>query len=786
MGDIARHRDIFLNTREGVPADVLARCGFTPADLTYLELGNYFTDVSQFRDPVFYLFAKQTVWREKVLPGADKNGLLTAAKAIGQLLALGGAAALERLTDGPVKASALLPLSLSPILAGLNNQINDLAADLIGVDEWIDRMLGKPVDKVDDEGKRDPKAFGFVGQFFEHFIEGITHMLFANDVAHGPRGVWAQINRIPPAEVAAVFDRVFTQYFPHEHTDQPPYVWDASQRPANAMYQPAPKRLDSPRGVMNIVYEHYINYLSEGLSRLEKDWPEAQKKGPAAKHAWLVDLGKILHGIEDWYFHSNIVELIRIHAHRPDEVPEAARDTFVRRTILEELSSDPAYLAQDANRKRLQRFFYRRLRFPVYARGNRENSGGIASTQTSDLNWNHAYPAFPSTLDTAHTLLGALEGIESKLHFRPGGESGAQPRTLDELLGVGSWINCVMEKFHGAGPEWKKIFHDKATARGVNLDNRGAPQIQSVNDVYRAQEWSRDVLRELMPLVLTLLNETERKRLVADLAPADMPLDGSEPKPKPGAQGEPKEVTAQLKRHAEALKPRTDDHGVTEHNYARAARYAKECGSLNEAGLQAILEAFKVDVESEKKKPSDDTPGAGGFLIEFAVKLQTQMNIAERRSESLDQQDPFSNIATDNGSDNEVIGSHSLMSKDTKASTPFFDDARVLGSVGSLTVFQLLLSEVAAPGADRLHWQKILRYLIRFPVPSGGWERQAIGLFRQSNAIPRFADLPDLATLNAARIPENEAVRWRTGERAKALRQMYVDLEKKVARYRFP
>ncbi len=59
--------NIFLNTQEAVPLDVLGRCRLTRDDLTYLELGNYFTDVSQFRDPVFYLFAKHTVWREEVL-----------------------------------------------------------------------------------------------------------------------------------------------------------------------------------------------------------------------------------------------------------------------------------------------------------------------------------------------------------------------------------------------------------------------------------------------------------------------------------------------------------------------------------------------------------------------------------------------------------------------------------------------------------------------------------------------------------------------------------------------
>ena len=176
---------------------------------------------------------------------------------------------------------------------------------------------------------------------------------------------------------------------------------------------------------------------------------------------------------------------------------------------------------------------------------------------------------------------------------------------------------------------------------------------------------------------------------------------------------------------------------------------------------------------------NDDTPGAGGFLIEFAVKLQKAIDTAEAVTLARDRDDPFSSVATDNGSDNEIVGSHSLMSKDTKESSPFFDDARVLGAVASLSTFQLMLEEVSAPGQDRLNWQKILRHFIRFPLASGGWERQALALAGGGGtAIPAFADIPEFAELKKARIPLTEAKRWWTGERTAKLRQMYVDLEK--------
>ena len=71
MGDISRHRDIYFNTRGAIPPSLLDKCRRQAGDLTYLELGNYMTDVSQFRDPVSYIFAKRRVWKKKVLPKAE-------------------------------------------------------------------------------------------------------------------------------------------------------------------------------------------------------------------------------------------------------------------------------------------------------------------------------------------------------------------------------------------------------------------------------------------------------------------------------------------------------------------------------------------------------------------------------------------------------------------------------------------------------------------------------------------------------------------------------------------
>lgn len=37
-------------------------------------------------------------------------------------------------------------------------------------------------------------------------------------------------------------------------------------------------------------------------------------------------MGKLLHGVEDWYFHSNVVELFRLRSHtRPRARPSPTR-----------------------------------------------------------------------------------------------------------------------------------------------------------------------------------------------------------------------------------------------------------------------------------------------------------------------------------------------------------------------------------------------------------------------------------------------------------------------------
>jgi hypothetical protein len=780
MGDISRHRDIFLFSRQAVPTQLLGQCRLTAADLTYLELGNYLTDVSQFRDPVSYIFAKQRIWREEVIPKAGNKALLY--RALGALGVAAGVAANQYLAD---RASGVLAdvskyggpafavLSVAPLVLP-----SDLYADIGGADEWIDAILGTPLERTPGDPKRqEEKHYGYLGQFFRHFIEGITQLLFAQDVKERTGGEWGQVNPIPETRVTEIFTEFFTQYYPHEHTDQPPYVWDASKRPTHPskMYQPSRRQQtlkDPDIGVMNAVDVHYVQYLAEELTDLEQQWRALKPADEAGRQRMLVRLGKLLHGIEDWYFHSNVSEILRMRGHTPSRTEaETDDEAFLKRFVEEVAKTEPEFVAaQPADRIRLMRKLYRRLRFPAYKRGTSTESAGVLDREKpSTPSLRHAYPAFPSQQDTAHTLLHALENLEHKVtHPAVGGRD----RHIEDWLakGLPPWIPCVLRKFRESrNGDGRKLLEAKVAAR-----RSSRPELAVV-----------DVLREWVPLVLTLLDESERQRLAEDVDPLEWPID------KTAAQSKRQPGTAQLDRqlelHRAALEPKPTDGGLVENNYERAVRYLTECGSLNARGRQAIVKAFEIDGASQKLLPG--APGAGGFLIQFAVRLQRELDAGDKATVELDRnKNSVFGQRSDNGAFNEIVGSHSLMSKDTVTSTPFFDDTKVLASVASSSVLTIMLEQVSAPTVDRqLAWTEVLHHFIRYPPTSGGWERRAIAFFRQNNGkIPTYADLPELAQLvgSLKRPPPPPAARKQ--RKRDELEKLYIDLEAKLAKYRYP
>ncbi|TDD61506.1 hypothetical protein E1263_07335 [Kribbella antibiotica] len=752
MGDISRHRDIFLFTRETVPAAVLDNAKLTADDLTYLELGNYLTDVSQFRDPVTYIFAKQRIWREFVIPAVqDKTQLLRGLAALGAGAGLAASQYLKTLTSGTaadvIEGSGIGVAAIGGVLALLPS---DTYAGLSGADTWIDTLLGMPIERTPGVARDDAKHYGYLGEFFRLFIEGTTHLLFAQDVTHRVDGPWGSIKPIPANRVDEVYSEFFTQYYPHEHTDQPPYVWDASKRPANKLYQASRRQAtltDGEVGVMNAVDAHYVAYLAEGLAGIEDDWRVLKRDDQAGRQRLLVRTGKLLHGVEDWFFHSNVVELLELRSCRPAQVEGESDDAFLQRFVNDVAKRRPEFVAaQPAELVRLKRKLFRRLRYPAYEAGGKTQTAGVVSkTRMSTPSLRHAYPAFPSAQDTAHTLLHALENLEQRLVGKP-----------------------------GEVPPWAK-----ETLEQYNLEALGGLAQPLVTAATTPK------LRESIPLVLTLLSDDERRRLAANVAPEHWPLQPGTAAPRRTVKET--ELELQLKRHAAALEPRLQDDGNTESNYDQFVRFLVKRGRLNAKGRDALLAAFAIDRKAEQLPT--EAPGAGGFLLQFAV-ADLQKLLAEGNSKSAELDQRASSVfalESDNGAFNEIVGSHSLMSKDTLTSVPFFEDARVLASVASSTVFTILLQQIAVPKADRrLAWEEVLHHLIRFPPSNGGWERRALAQYAPERKIPRYADLPEFARLvDSAMHPVSKQPKPSQSKRAD-LEERYRRLETELSRYRYP
>ncbi len=67
---------------------------------------------------------------------------------------------------------------------------------------------------------------------------------------------------------------------------------------------------------MNAVDAHYVAYLAEGLAGIEDEWRALEREDRAGRQRLLVRVGKLLHGVEDWFFHSNVVELLELRSYR--------------------------------------------------------------------------------------------------------------------------------------------------------------------------------------------------------------------------------------------------------------------------------------------------------------------------------------------------------------------------------------------------------------------------------------------------------------------------------------
>jgi hypothetical protein len=324
VGDVRTHREIYETfIRPHLPPD---------PDPLYVELGNYLTDVSQFRDPWAHVGGKASVWKE---------------------------------------VSWLARLSLF--------------ADLFGVDRYIDILLGRP-DGDDPQGRRRVPHGKLAAWFREViYVYSLERTFRRRDP---PRDYL-----IPPDEFQRLYEAHYTQYFPHEHVD----------------FQPGPTgRLDdftqsdvesSPGQRRRIVayLDAHIEYIGDLLTLIERDWARSTTISPAEQHDRMVRLGHASHAVEDYFFHSNFVDL----AH---EIAKPGQDVTRFDPAETQDEHDPeGDRVPPPESVRWDRIYYRRKRRPIH--------GPDGETDFDDERSEPALIAFTASIpipDIYHTFFDAI------------------------------------------------------------------------------------------------------------------------------------------------------------------------------------------------------------------------------------------------------------------------------------------------------------------------------------------------------------------------------------------
>ncbi|MCC6495978.1 MAG: hypothetical protein IT193_06925 [Propionibacteriaceae bacterium] len=302
MGDISTHAEI-TEFSVAEAKRFISTTDIPDSDYTFLELGNFLTDVSQFRDPPAFHRARDRA----------------RAEAQSQSMFAGMAGADNWVRDVFGRRAGPVNGGLADLMAGLMQAFTQLLFDNDGLP-----LLGS--------------ALGLIGT--------------------GTRPALIPAHGIPPAEVSAAISAHYTQYFPHEHLDFPPTHRPLPTHRTDRIFQ------RQSRGLIGYL-EWFTQYLSEDLSKLELEWATARARGITAteRKDFLIRLGHLSHPIEDYFFHANLLDLyqwrdvLAANSSLSPSVP-AELNTLIDRSLTG-TSLAPTSVP-------LRRILARRLRYPVW------------------------------------------------------------------------------------------------------------------------------------------------------------------------------------------------------------------------------------------------------------------------------------------------------------------------------------------------------------------------------------------------------------------------------------
>jgi hypothetical protein len=416
MGDVTTHGKI--------ASSVMPLLGAPEAAL--FEIGNWLTDVSQFRDPFAHLSGKKRIFSQ----GLDK----------------------------------IPPLRLF--------NVGDL---LVGWDNYLDEIMGKPPEsrvagtRPGANPASDRPDDGKLATWFRAAM-----LLWTVNGARLPPLIHDQgLSAFAKADIKAVYDALYTQYFPHEHLDFPPYPPDKPQRGT---------RTDSTSqtagGQPRLTYDYtetQLQYVADLLTRVERDWAHNAGGDPGVRRELVARFGHASHAIEDWYFHSNFVELAWQIVHGNDPAPHEPL-TEARPEEIESLGPLPTETG-------LQRRHHRRLRKPSF-----DGDSDDLSADTSEPA-DRIYTGSFGSNDIFFTLIDAL-----------GHMFGTPPPMSDRIPILGTFHRLLFGTEEERKTELKK--YQEKIKNGTFVSEARALATAGVIEQFEA-----DAIEEMCAIEKTLLED---------------------------------------------------------------------------------------------------------------------------------------------------------------------------------------------------------------------------------------------------------------------------------------
>ena len=315
----------------------------------FFEVGNWFTDTSQMRDPFAHVSGKTTIWKT------------------------------ARETAKGESVFAHLQL------------VADLALDLkYNLDAYLNELMGVP-----------GPAGGLLASYFldVFYIWGLEQFR--------RQGVdpdeFDELFNPSTTDRAGSRTAIMTQYYPHEHVDFPPWPFHKILGERFASQSAIHVCTQSPSGGGGRkVYQYtedQLVYISDLLTLIEHKWARQLSRDNETdderrdRHYLITRFGHASHAVEDFFFHSNFTETAwnGMHAPLPDQgsAPDAGS------------GRDPS--EDNITPVRENRIFQRRLRSP---RGQGDNLDTAGSDPASQV-----FTGYFAAKDMFHTIMDAIQGL---------------------------------------------------------------------------------------------------------------------------------------------------------------------------------------------------------------------------------------------------------------------------------------------------------------------------------------------------------------------------------------